>query len=70
LARDVTIPAMETVNRARYVADLATEATKAVGRGPSLTLMTWNASRLLSWGRELALLHLLTSLDVSVATVT
>jgi hypothetical protein len=70
LARDVTIPAMETVNRARDAADLATEATKAAGRGPSLTLMTWNASRLLSSGRELALLHLLTSLDVDIATVT
>jgi hypothetical protein len=70
LARDVTIPAIETVNRARDAADLATEATKAAGRGPSLTLMTWNASRPLSSGRELALLHLLTSLDVDVATVT
>jgi methyl coenzyme M reductase subunit C len=70
LARDVTIPAMETVNRARYVADLATEATKAAERGPSLTLMTWNASHLLSSGRKLALLHLLTSSDVDVATVT
>jgi hypothetical protein len=70
LARDVTIRAMETVNRARDAADMATEATSAAGRGTSLTLMTWNARRLLSSGSELALLHLLTSADVDVTTVT
>jgi hypothetical protein len=36
----------------------------------SLILMTWNASRLMSSGRELALLHLLTSSAVDIATVT
>jgi hypothetical protein len=36
----------------------------------SLVLMTWNASCLLSLRRELALLHLLTSSAVHIATVT
>jgi hypothetical protein len=36
----------------------------------SLVLMTWNASRLLSSGRELALSNLLVSSAVDIATVT
>jgi hypothetical protein len=62
---------------ARDAADTATGVTNAVRKQTttqdqksSLVLMTWNASRLLSYGRELALLHLLTSSSVDVATVT
>jgi hypothetical protein len=76
-ARDVTIPAMETTTLARDAADTTTEVTNAARNTPphqkqksSLVLMTWNASCLLSSGRKLALLYLLTSLAVDVATVT
>jgi hypothetical protein len=79
LARDAADSASETVNSAREGADSATEVTKAARNTPtniptnqnrkSLVLMTWNASRLLSSGRELALLNLLISSAVDIATV-
>jgi exonuclease III len=76
LAWDATIPARDATTKAREAANSATEVTNAARNKPtnhdkkSLVLMTWNASRLLSSGRELALLHLLTSLAVDIATVT
>jgi hypothetical protein len=60
LARDVTIPARDVTTKAREAANSATEVTNAARNKltnhdkKSLVLMTWNASRLLSSGRELA----------------
>jgi hypothetical protein len=79
LARDTSNSAREaadlasgTVDSARDVADLASKATnhpRNKDRKP-LILMTWNVSRLLSSGRELALMNLLISSAVDIATVT
>jgi hypothetical protein len=54
---------------AKDATDLAGETGDPQDR-KSLVLMTWNASRLLSSGRELALTHLLASSSVDITTVT
>jgi hypothetical protein len=81
-ARDAADSASKTVDSAREAADSAREVPKAAQHTPtnhyiptnhdrkSLVLMTCNASRLLSSGRELALLNLLVSSAVDIATVT
>jgi hypothetical protein len=72
LERDAADSARDAVDSAREAADLATEvpSTPTNQDRKSLILMTWNASRLLSLGRELALLNLLISSAVDIATVT
>jgi hypothetical protein len=75
-ARDAANSTSEMVDSAREAADSATEVTHSPTNLPtnhkrkSLVLMTLNASRLLSLGRELALLNLLISSAVDIATVT
>jgi exonuclease III len=79
MARDAADSAMEVTNAATNKPthqDQKPSLVAARNKPPrqdkksSLILMTWNASRLLSLGRELALLHLLTTSAVNVATVT
>jgi hypothetical protein len=79
MARDAADSATEVTNAARNKPPhqdqkpslvVARNRPKHQDKKSSLVLMTWNASRLLSSGRELALLHLLTSSAVDLATVT
>jgi hypothetical protein len=75
-AREAPELASKAVDRAREAADSAREVTCSPTSHPTnqdrkpLVLMTWNASRLLSSGRELALMNLLISSAVDIATVT
>jgi hypothetical protein len=63
--------ARDANNTARDATDSAGEMVDPPGQDrKSLVLMTWNASRLLSSGRELALSNLLISSAVDIATVT
>jgi hypothetical protein len=75
-ASEMVDSAREAADSAREAADSATEVTHSPTNLPtnhkrkSLVLMTLNASRLFSLGRELALLNLLISSAVDIATVT
>jgi hypothetical protein len=69
-ARDATNPASDAADSAGEAVDSAREASPPKQDRNSLVLMTLNASRLLSSGRELALSNLLVSSSVDIATVT